>query len=122
MKVKRLLLYRRILKEIEKEIQAHPGYADLRNQMGLLLMMEGDQEGAEREFVHAIRLNPRYREAALHLGHLYLEMKRWREAEEIFLSETRKSPKEGFLQHLLGMGYLQTGRPTFKREGETRPS
>ncbi len=45
-------------KEIEKEIQIHPDYADLQNQLGLLLMMEGDQEGAEREFVLAIRLNP----------------------------------------------------------------
>ena len=98
MKIKKLPVYRRILKEIEKEIQVHPDYADLHNQMGLLLMMEGDQEGAEREFVLAIRLNPKYREAALHLGYLYLEMKRWKEAEEIFLSEARKNPKEGFLQ------------------------
>jgi tetratricopeptide (TPR) repeat protein len=37
-------------------------------------------------------------------------MEKWKEAEEIFLSEARKNPKEGFLQHLLGMVYLQMGR------------
>ncbi len=37
-------------------------------------------------------------------------MEKWKEAKEIFLSEARKNPMEGFLQHLLGMVYLQTGR------------
>ncbi|MBM4349157.1 MAG: tetratricopeptide repeat protein [Deltaproteobacteria bacterium] len=110
MKIKQLPVYKRILQEIEEEIQAHPDYADLRNQMGLLLAAEGDLGRAEKEFGQAIRLNPKYREAALHLGYLYLEMGRWKEAEEIFLSEARKNPKEGFLQHLLGMIYLQMGR------------
>jgi tetratricopeptide (TPR) repeat protein len=37
-------------------------------------------------------------------------MERWREAEEIFLSETRRHPKGGFLHHILGVFYLRTGR------------
>jgi tetratricopeptide (TPR) repeat protein len=39
-----------------------------------------------------------------------MEMKRWKEAEEIFLAEVKRHPKEGFLHHVLGILYLQTGR------------
>jgi tetratricopeptide (TPR) repeat protein len=39
-------LYKQISSEIEREIQNHPNYADLHNQLGLLLMVE-DSEGAE---------------------------------------------------------------------------
>ncbi|MBM4346609.1 MAG: tetratricopeptide repeat protein, partial [Deltaproteobacteria bacterium] len=73
-------------------------------------MVEGDQEGAEREFAHAVRLNPKYREAAIHSGYLHIEMKRWKEAERIFLSEAQKKPKESFFHLLLGMIYLQMER------------
>jgi tetratricopeptide (TPR) repeat protein len=37
-------------------------------------------------------------------------MRRWKEAESIFLSEIRKYPKDGFLHHTLGVLYLQMGR------------
>jgi tetratricopeptide (TPR) repeat protein len=41
---------------------------------------------------------------------LYIEIKRWKEAEDLFLPEARKHPKDGFLHHALGVMYLQTGR------------
>jgi Flp pilus assembly protein TadD len=110
MKVKWLRVYRWILTEVEREIEVHPGYADLQNQFGLLLAMRGEWTRAEQHFFKSLRLNPKYREAALHLGFLYVEAERWREAEEIFLSDVKRHPRDAFLHHLLGMLYLRTGR------------
>ena len=73
-------------------------------------MIEGEREKAESHFLEALRLNPKYREAILNLGFLYIEMRRWKEAEEIFLSEAKRHPKDGFLHHVLGILYLQTGK------------
>jgi tetratricopeptide (TPR) repeat protein len=109
-KGKQSKLYQRILIEIERAIQSYPDYADLYNQYGLLLVAERDPEGAELRFLEALSLNQNYREAALNLGFLYIEMRRWKEAENIFLPETKKYPKDGFLHHALGVLYLQTGR------------
>jgi tetratricopeptide (TPR) repeat protein len=103
-------LYKRILDEVEKEVQIHPHYADLQNQFALLLMVEGEMEKAESHFLKALHLNPKYREAILNLGFLYREMRRWREAEEIFLAEVKRHPKDGFIHHVLGILYLKTGR------------
>lgn len=109
-KVKQLALYKRILREIENRIEFNSNYADLHHQMGLLLFVIGNLEGAEKAFLHALKLNPKYREAALHLGCLYIEMKRWNEAEAIFLAEARKHPEEGLCHPLLKVIRHQTGR------------
>src|SRR4030042_4120033 len=109
-KGKQAKLYKQISIEIERESQIHSDYAGLQNQFGLLLMAEGDPEGAEGHFLEALSLNPKYREATLNLGFLYIEMDRWEEAESLFLSEARKHPKDGLLHHALGVMYLQTER------------
>lgn len=110
MNVRPLKVYKRIKKEIEEKIRAYPKYADLHNQMGLMLAVEGDLESAQKEFDHALQLNPQYVEAKLNLGFLFLLMKRWKEAETIFLSEGMKGPESGVLQHILGVIYVKTGR------------
>ena len=106
-KRKQVKLYKQISIEIEKEIQIHPDYPDLHNQFGLLLMVEGDPGGGESHFLEALSFNPKYREATLNLGFLYIEMKRWKEAKEVLLSEAKKYPKDGFLHHALGILYLR---------------
>ena len=103
-------LYRQILSEVEKELQIHPDYADLRNQFALHLIIEGEREKAESHFLKALRLNPKYREAILNLGFLYIEKRRWKEAEEIFLAEAKRHPKDSFFHHALGILYLHTGK------------
>ncbi|OGP72818.1 MAG: hypothetical protein A2V86_08960 [Deltaproteobacteria bacterium RBG_16_49_23] len=103
MRIRQIPTYKRILKELEGEIQLHPDYADLRNQKGLLIMVKGDLRGAKQEFLNALRLNTKYREAAFNLGYLYVETQRWREAEAIFLPEAKKDPRDGLLQTLLGI-------------------
>jgi tetratricopeptide (TPR) repeat protein len=109
-KVKWLRLYRRILTEIEREIKIHPAYADLQNQFGLLLMVEGETDKAEHHFLEALRLNQKYREATFNLSFLYVETERWEKAEEILLLEVKRYPEDAFLHQLLGVLYFQTGR------------
>ena len=110
MRTRQNLIYRRIQREMEKEVQLHPHYADLRNQFALFLMVKGEREKAEFHFLEALRLNPKYRGAILNLGLLYMEMKRWKEAERILLAESKRHPRDAFLHHLLGILYLQTAR------------
>jgi superkiller protein 3 len=110
MRIRQIPTYQRVLRELEEEIRLHPDYADLRNQRGLLMMTLGDLTGAKQEFLNALRLNPKYREAAFNLGYLYLETKRWKEAEAIFFPEAKRNPGDDFLQTLLGIISLGLGR------------
>jgi len=57
MRARRNPHYKRILEEIEREVQTHPDYADLQNQLALLLMSEGEMEKAEPHFLKALHLN-----------------------------------------------------------------
>lgn len=109
MKIRPKQDYKRVLEEIRKEIEIHPDYADLQNLMGLFLTAGEDREGGERCFKEALRLNPRYREAILNLGFLYIGAGRWAEAEKIFLYGTTKMKKDGYLQYLLGITYHYQG-------------
>ena len=59
MRTRRNPIYKRILSEIEREVQIHPRYADLQNQFALLWMVEGEMEKAENHFLEALRLNPK---------------------------------------------------------------
>ena len=106
----RVPVYKRILKEIKAKARLYPGYADLHNQLGLLLMEEGNLDEAKGHFLKALRLNPHYHAASLNLGFLYIEQRRWKGAEEIFRRESGRGGKDGFLQYVLGQCYLRTGR------------
>jgi len=103
--------------EIEEEVRVHPRYADLRHLLALVLMVEGEMEEAESHFLEALHLNPGYREAIVNLGLLYVEMGRWKEAGEIFVAEAKRHRWDGFLQHVLGILCLKTGR---LKEGAVR--
>ena len=103
-------MHERILNEIEAKIRIYPGYADLTNQMGILLMKGGDLKDAKRHFLKALQLNPDYQEARLNLGFLYIGERRWKEVEEVFLSESGRNRKNGFLQHVLGLCYLRIAK------------
>jgi tetratricopeptide (TPR) repeat protein len=74
------------------------------------MLIRSNIDYSEITFLEALSLNPKYREATLNLGFLYIELRRWKEAEDLFLSEARRHPKDGFLHHALGVLYLQTER------------
>jgi len=79
--------------------------------MALLLMVRGDINKAQRHLQEALQINPKYREALLNLGFLYIEQKSLDKAERIFLSLAKEDPRDAFLQHLLGIFYLLHHRP-----------
>lgn len=110
MTVRALKRYKKILKDLQHKVEAYPHYADLRHQLALLLFVDGDREGAEREFLQALKLNPEYREAAILLGCLYVDQGRWGEAEALFRAVKRKKPNDPFLQQILEPIEIQTGR------------
>ncbi len=99
-----------MLMEIEEEVRVHPHYADLQHLLGLGYMVLGERGKAESHFLEALRLNPRYRQAMINLGFLNAEMERWKEAEEIFLADAKRYPRDGFPRHVLGILYLKAGR------------
>jgi tetratricopeptide (TPR) repeat protein len=73
-------------------------------------MKLGRLKKAENAFRQALRLNPNYREATLNLGLLYVEMRRFKQGEQLLLAAVKKVPGDGLLRHILGVFFLQTGR------------
>jgi tetratricopeptide (TPR) repeat protein len=103
-------LYRRLRNDLEHQLRIHPRYADLYNQLGLVLAHSGERAEAEQHFRKAIRLNPNYREAFLNLAYLYLEGKQWNKAKVILVPESRRGPRDGSLHHVLAICYLNVGK------------
>ena len=54
--------------EYRQALAIAPGYADLRNQLGITLHAVGQDEEAVGEFRRAVEINPRYVEAHINLG------------------------------------------------------
>ncbi len=111
MKDKEDFPYKNILIELGDRIRANPRYADIHNQMGLLYMAIGNLKKARKHLIKAIRINPDYREAILNLGFLNIEEKRLHDAERLFISLSRRNPLDAFLQHLLGVLYVNINKP-----------
>jgi Flp pilus assembly protein TadD, contains TPR repeats len=60
-------------KEYSEVIQIKPDYAEVHNNLGILLKNAGRKEEAEAEYREALRLKPNYAEAHGNLGILYSE-------------------------------------------------
>ncbi|MCA9758436.1 MAG: tetratricopeptide repeat protein [Candidatus Eisenbacteria bacterium] len=58
--------------ELERDRDAHPGFADVRNQLGMIYLEDGRPQDALREFQAALAKNPAYALAKFH----YLVAKR----------------------------------------------
>ncbi len=54
------------LLEAERNRDANPGFADLRNQLGMLYLEEGQTAEAQTEFEAALEINPDYQLAQVH--------------------------------------------------------
>jgi tetratricopeptide (TPR) repeat protein len=93
----------RIRRAFEARADRHPAYADLHNQLGLLLAEAGDLERAEKHLLEAIRLNGRYREAQLNLAFLYGEAGREADAEKRLRPLAGRSAADAFPHLALGV-------------------
>ncbi len=69
---------------LEPLIVDHPGYADLHNMIGVSNYHMGQWSRAERAFREALRLNPRYTEAALNLAVLLNDTGKYEEARVLY--------------------------------------
>jgi tetratricopeptide (TPR) repeat protein len=93
----------RIRRALEARTDRHPAYADLHNQLGLLLAESGDLERAEKHLLKAIRLNGRYREAQLNLAFLYGEGGREADAEKKLRPLAGRNAADAFPHLALGV-------------------
>ena len=79
-------LYDEAAGELRAALALNPGYADLRNQLGVALYAAGQDEPAETEFKNALAINPRYVEAHVNRGMALLRLNRPAEAQAAFTS------------------------------------
>ncbi|MBF0154245.1 MAG: tetratricopeptide repeat protein [Magnetococcales bacterium] len=85
-----------------------PAFADLHNNLGVLLDEQRRFDEAESFFREALRLRPEYAEAYLNLGNVLRARKRLVEAEEAYRSALRLRPD--FVEAYNNLGTLLHGR------------
>ena len=69
------------------------GYADVHHTLGIIYHTWGQFPKARAAFEDALKINPRYTEAALNLAITYNDLGRYAEAQELF-ARVRPSPEE----------------------------
>lgn len=70
---------------------------------------KGDLTFAERKYIEAIRLDPRNIEAYRGLGKVYMDMEKYKEAEETFKFITKLNPRDDRIFNRLGIIEEQLG-------------
>jgi tetratricopeptide (TPR) repeat protein len=73
--------------------QGAAGYADVHHTLGIIYHTWGQFPKARASFEDALRINPRYTEAALNLAITYNDLGRYAEAQELF-ARIKPSPEE----------------------------
>jgi len=77
--------------------EAHPGFADVFNMLGVIFHDQGQFARAQRAFETALSINPGYTEAALNLAVIYNDLGRYEEARRVYqaaLERQRPGPGE----------------------------
>jgi Tfp pilus assembly protein PilF len=73
-------------------IQQKPDSPDAHNTLGSLLQQQGEQEAAAEEFKAALKCEPTFAVAALNLGQVLVDQKRYTAAIAYLLDTLRPSP------------------------------
>ena len=84
--------------------------------IGYAYYLKRDYPAAERAYLKARELNPRYFQARLKLGELYYGQERIAEALESFLKATELAPKSAHAQYWLGLSYLKVNNQPAARK------
>jgi tetratricopeptide (TPR) repeat protein len=99
--------------EYEAASRAAPKRAEIFLRMGLLKGKSGDFEGAQREFAHAIEIDPGLAEAHYNLGLAVLGgaklVPTWKEALEHFETALRLRPQYAEASNMAGVCRLESG-------------
>ena len=93
---------------------ARPGFPDLYNMLGVIYHAHGRFQEAEEAFEVALRINPRYTEAALNLAVTYNDRGRYDRAREVYasaVSATASQPNalDGFARGKLANMHADLG-------------
>lgn len=94
----------------ESTAKASPHSYVARTILGRSYANAGRTEEAERQFIAALRLNPRHQTAANDLCLLYLGRGEHRKAEELALEYLSRWPEHAGIRNTLGLAYLGAGR------------
>ena len=105
------LLAKQVQRHAE-EVQAHPGYADLRYRYGVLLRSEGRLGESIEQFAKAVEINPTYVQAIIKLGITQQELGMVDEAIDTFKRALDIRPQFVDLHYRLGL--LYTDRRQFE--------
>lgn len=87
--------YERALAIFQELVEAHPGFADVHNRVGLCFAMLEQPSEALEAFERALHLNPSYAEAHLNRGIVLTEVGRHGEAQEAFDEASRLDTRDG---------------------------
>jgi tetratricopeptide (TPR) repeat protein len=93
-------------------IQQNPDSPDAHNTLGSLLQQEGELVAATEEFKAALKCEPTFAMAALNLGQVLIDQKRYTAAIAYLLDALKSSPPpdlEPQLQTTLGVAYAENG-------------
>lgn len=84
--------------------------------IGYAYYLKRDYPAAERAYLKARELNPRYAQGPLKLGELYYGQERNAEALENFLKATELAPKAALAHYWLGLTYLKLNNQQAARQ------
>ena len=93
-------------------IQQKPDSPEAHNILGNLLRHQGDLEAAEQEFKTALKCDPTFASAALSLGQILIDQKRYTAAAVYLQDALKTSPTpelQAQLQTMLAVAYAQNG-------------
>jgi tetratricopeptide (TPR) repeat protein len=99
-----LLNYMQILKE-------HPERYDLHYKVGVIFLLSGKLEAAQKELALVLVHQPEMLKAHEAMGLVHLQGKQYPLAIQEFQCVLAQDPKRPKTQHLLGVTFLESGRP-----------
>lgn len=74
-----------------KVLKSNQRFADIHNLLGVVCHLEGKFEAAIESFAAALKINPHYTEALLHLAVLYNDLGRFQEAKKLYRQLRKRS-------------------------------
>jgi tetratricopeptide (TPR) repeat protein len=97
------------VKRIEEAASGKPGDSDLRLLVGVVAVIDGRPQEAERSFKQALKLAPRNTQAYEHLARFYAMRGRLTEAVRSYEVAVAARPEDAHLHHFLGVLYQYGG-------------
>lgn len=92
-------------------LKDHPERYDLHYKVGVIFLLTGQLEAAQRELALVLAHQPEMLEAHEALGLVHLQEKQYQQAMGEFQAVLAQDPKRARTRHLLGITFLEAGQP-----------